>query len=44
MTEQIINSIEEAYIKVMGLEKWNSLSDEEKHNVVMIIVRDMLKA
>ena len=41
MTEKIMNIVVKAYIKVMGLEKWNSLTDEEKHNVVMILVRDL---
>ena len=44
MTEQkIINSIVEAYIKVMGQSKWNSLSDQQKHDAIMTIVKDMLK-
>jgi hypothetical protein len=45
MTEQkIINSIVEAYIKVMGQSKWDGLSDQQKHDVIMMIVNDMLKA
>ena len=45
MTEQkLINSIVEAYIKVMGKSKWNGLNDQQKHDVVMAIVKDMLKA
>ena len=45
MTEQkIINSIVEAYVKVMGQSKWNSLSDQQKHDAIMAIVKDMLKA
>ncbi len=40
---QIIDAVEAAYIKVMGAEKWNSLTDRQKHNVVMILVRDMNK-
>ena len=44
MTEQkLINSIVEAYIKVMGQEKWDSLNDQQKHNVIMTIVKDLLK-
>lgn len=45
MTEQkLINSIVEAYIKVMGQSKWDSLNDQQKHDVVMTIVKDMLQA
>lgn len=39
--EKMINMIAEAYIKVMGVEKWNSLTDKEKHDVVMTIVKDL---
>lgn len=42
--EKMVDQIKEAYIKVMGLEKWNSLTDQQKHDAVMIIVRDALKA
>lgn len=45
MTEQkIINSIVEAYIKVMGQSKWDSLSEQQQHDTIMTIVKDMLKA
>lgn len=45
MTEQtIIDSIVEAYIKVMGQSKWDSLSDQQKHDMIMTIVKDLLKA
>lgn len=45
MTEQkLINSIVEAYIKVMGQSKWDSLNDQQKHDVIMTIVKDALKA
>ena len=40
--EKMVDRIKEAYIKVMGLEKWNSLTDQQKHDAVMIIVRDAL--
>lgn len=45
MTEQkIINCIMEAYIKVMGEDKWDALSAEQQHDVIMKIVKDMLNA
>lgn len=43
-TEKMIDMITEAYIEVMGIEKWNGLTDQEKHDVVMIIARDLMKA
>ena len=43
-TEKMIDMITEAYIEVMGVEKWNSLTDDEKHDVVMIITKDLMKA
>lgn len=40
--EQMVEMIKKSYIQVMGIEKWNSLSDEEKHDVIMIICKDAL--
>lgn len=40
---RIMNLIANAYIKVMGKEKWNSLTKQEKHDVVMILARDVTK-
>lgn len=42
--ERMIETIKKAYISVMGIEKWNSLTDQEKHDAIMIITRDALKA
>ena len=39
--KEMINMIANAYIKVYGIEKWNSLSDKEKHDVVMFIANDL---
>ena len=45
MTEQrIVNSIVETYIKVYGQSKWDSLSDKQKHDMIMMTVKDILKA
>lgn len=41
-TDKMIDMIASAYITVMGKEKWNSLSDEQKHDVVMTIATDAL--
>ena len=40
--EKMIDMIAEAYMQVYGTEKWDSLTDDEKHDVVMIIVTDLL--
>nr|AHF24065.1 hypothetical protein [uncultured bacterium Contig643] len=42
--DKMIDMIAEAYIKVMGIEKWNSLSDNEKYEAVMTMARDLDKA
>lgn len=41
---KLVNAIIESYIKVMGEAKWNSLSAEQQHDAIMIIVKDMNKA
>ena len=43
-TEKLVDLMQDAYIKVMGLEKWNSLTDEQKHDAIMLMVKDALKA
>ncbi len=42
--ELITEAAKEAYIAIMGETKWNSLTDQQKHDVTMIMVKDMLKA
>ena len=45
MTEQrIIDMAAEAYISVMGIEKWYSLTAQQKHDAVMIMLRDLNSA
>lgn len=41
--EVFIESARKAYIEIMGEEKWISLTDKEKHDVVMIMANDMIK-
>lgn len=41
-TNHMIDMVAEAYIMVYGREKWDGLSDQQKHDAVMYIVRDML--
>ena len=40
--EKMIGIISSAYIQAMGFEKWNSLTNEQKHDAVMIIAKDAL--
>ena len=40
----VIEMIKTAYIKVMGEAKWESLTPEEKHDVIMQLAKDMNKA
>ena len=42
--ERIVDMIAESYINVYGVEKWLNLSDEQKHDVIMFIAKDLLKA
>ena len=42
--EMFIESARNAYIDVMGEEKWISLTDKEKHDAVMFMAKDMAKA
>lgn len=42
--DKMIDMIRDAYISVMGIEKWESLTDREKHDVIMIIAKDFSNA
>ena len=35
--DYFIETASKVYIEIMGLEKWNSLTDTEKHDAVMMI-------
>ena len=39
----IIEACKTAYIETMGAEKWESLTDEQKHDAVMLMVKDFNK-
>lgn len=41
--EMMKNAIVESYIKVMGVEKWNSLTNEDKDNLLHIMVNGFAK-
>lgn len=40
---RIMNLIAKAYIQVMGKEKWDSLTKQEKHDTIMILAKDMIE-
>ena len=40
---RIMNLIANAYIKVMGKEKWDSLTTQEQHDTIMILAKDMIE-
>ena len=42
--EMITEAVKEAYIEIMGEAKWNSLTDQQKRDATMIMVKNMLKA
>lgn len=43
-TEKLfLDSIIKAYVSVMGVEKWDSLTNAEKDMVLHIMIRDMAK-
>lgn len=37
--DKMVEMMEAAYIQVMGIEKWNSLTDQEKHDAIMMIAK-----
>lgn len=41
--EKMVNMAAEAYISTMGREKWDSLTEKQKHDAVMIIWKDFEK-
>ena len=40
--EKMIDMATKAYISVMGREKWESMTDTQKHDAVMIIWKDLM--
>lgn len=42
--EKTVNMMIEAYTKVMGIEKWNSLTSEQQRAVIMTMVNELNKA
>lgn len=37
--DKMVEMMEAACIQVMGKEKWDSLTDQEKHDVIMMIAK-----
>ena len=44
MENKVVNMMIQAYVQVMGADKWNSLTEQEQHDAIMIMVQDSLKA
>lgn len=42
--EKMIQMAKKAYIAVMGESKWNGLTDDQKHDVVMMVWYSMGKS
>ena len=42
--EKVVNMIIEAYVKVMGAEKWNQMTAKQQHDAIMKIAADLDKA
>lgn len=42
--EKMIQMAKKAYIAVMGENKWNGLTDYQKHDVVMLVLYGMGKS
>jgi hypothetical protein len=42
--ETMVNMIKGAYIEVYGVEKWESLTNQEKRDAIMFIAKDLSKA
>lgn len=40
--EFFVQTAQEKYIEVMGKEKWESLTNEQKHDVVMMLAKGLL--
>lgn len=40
----ILAAVKEAYIKNLGVDKWDAMTDDQKHDITMKLVTDMLKA
>ena len=39
--DKMVEMMKAAYIQVMGIEKWNSLTDQEKHDAIMMIAKGL---
>ena len=42
--EKMVQMIIEAFIKVEGQAKWDSLTAQQQHDVIMTIAKDTMKA
>lgn len=42
--DKMVEMMKAAYIEIMGVEKWNSLTEKEQHDAIMFMVKDATKA
>ncbi len=42
--DKIVDMVVESYIVVMGRVNWDAKTPEEQHDIVMILIKDALKA
>lgn len=42
--DKMVDMAKESYVQVMGEDTWNNLTDQQKHDVVMIMWTDFGKA
>lgn len=41
--DALVNMIVKSYIAVMGVKKWNGLTDQQRHDAIMAIVMGLNK-
>lgn len=41
--KMVVNMVIDSYVNVMGVEKWDSLTEEQQHDAIMAIVMDFGK-
>lgn len=41
--DKVVNMVIRAYTEVLGVERWDSMSAEEQHDAIMIMVKDLDK-
>ena len=39
---KVVEMIAKSYVEVFGIEKWNNLTEQEQHDVIMAVAKDAL--